>query len=605
MVQKLTDARRNLNDRLPNPELLFVILLLLIGLTRGIIYASVIPLGQAPDEPAHYMYVEELTKRMLPSTETDALYVPKSHISGRPPLYYVSLVPTYRFSSGLSLRVRFYLLRYFSVLYYVLLILLSYLLAKRIFPRNKAITLGAPAFVAFNPMLAHILSSVNAESLAAVVFTLFLIFTVDTINNGFNLRNVALVVFAVVLGLLTRATLLAAYPALILLVLAVLFRTPSQNNRHLMRRAFLGILIVVSTALAFYLALKSPIIRPAALQVAYIDAVPLLISKGFSTYQSGFVFAWHSFWGVFGAVFDIAALDYFSSLTWVTVLALVGVVFWLLKNLAPGKLEQHRRQLLAVLFLSPIPLMLFLPPVFRWIVLGGSQPPQGRYAFPAIAVFAILLSLGLSQLFPKKLKNLTISLIGAGFFIFDRYSLLNLIIPRYYGAAGLLDHVIPTMTWHENLRLSPRGLLALADKPFPLNTSDFYTIVFGLYWVLFALFLLFTLYLLTLDFVLKPAFKSPRGYFRSVREKLSLELDKPLIPFTSDEEQNEVLDKRALLMSFGFGSVALAMSGALFELLRFYFLGAPVRPFVFQLMDAFLVIGVVLVLVARKLSKKS
>ncbi len=158
-----------------------VVLLALYLIVAGL-YAVYTPDWQAPDEPAHYNYIRQLAAGRMPriepgdyaqiyqseviSSRFDPRYsvVPFEYEDYQPPLYYLLQVPVFRLTDG-SLQA----MRVVSALLGAGVVLLTYVVAGRIFPGQDWLALTAAAFVAFLPQHVAMLASVNNDSLAELL----------------------------------------------------------------------------------------------------------------------------------------------------------------------------------------------------------------------------------------------------------------------------------------------------------------------------------------------------------------------------------------------------------------------------------------------------
>jgi len=156
--------------------------IILVYLIIGCLYAFNTPDWQAPDEPAHYNYIRQLASGEFPVIETgdwDQEYQSLVISSGfdpqydvtsfeyedyQPPLYYLVATPVFALFDG-DLNA----LRLVSLLLGAAVILLTYLIAIRLFPSRSWIVFTATAFLAFLPQHVAMLSSVNNDSLAELL----------------------------------------------------------------------------------------------------------------------------------------------------------------------------------------------------------------------------------------------------------------------------------------------------------------------------------------------------------------------------------------------------------------------------------------------------
>lgn len=146
-------------------------------------FAIQTPRWQAPDEPAHYNYIEHIaTTGTLPvlrmgdynqryqSHLVDKGFPAESNVgrlryeSYQPPLYYLTAALVYRLSDGSLLA-----LRALNIGLGLCLILLTYQTLLVVFPQRPLLTLGATAFTAFLPMHVAITAAINNDVLAELL----------------------------------------------------------------------------------------------------------------------------------------------------------------------------------------------------------------------------------------------------------------------------------------------------------------------------------------------------------------------------------------------------------------------------------------------------
>ncbi len=221
----------------------FLSTILLVYFAVGGLYAVYTPSWQAPDEPAHYNYVQQLANGRLPvMTSGDYNEAYKNEVIGakfdpaytletaftyedwQPPLYYLLLTPVFWLTGG-SLLV----LRLTSLFLGAGVVLFAYLIAKQVFAAKAQgfsvwLALGTAVFVAFLPQHLAIMASVSNDALAelliaAMMFVLLQLGEQKEVGNGrFLLLGVLLG-----LGFLTKGTV---YPLAILIALFLFLRSP-------------------------------------------------------------------------------------------------------------------------------------------------------------------------------------------------------------------------------------------------------------------------------------------------------------------------------------------------------------------------------------------
>ncbi len=226
-------------------------LALIIGLylLLGTAYLLIVPLGEAPDEIDHILYVRHLVEtRSFPIMQPVAADNVTME-ANQPPLYYLveaaltgffpmtetadfPLNACYTFTPGEG-RANFYLhreaeqnfwsgaylafrtARLVSVLLGALTVWLAYKLGRQMAPQRPSVALLAAAFLAFNPQFVFMTASVNNDNLMALLGAAIVYGSVTAVIRPARSRFVWLGLL-MGLALLTKFALLALWPLLIL-----------------------------------------------------------------------------------------------------------------------------------------------------------------------------------------------------------------------------------------------------------------------------------------------------------------------------------------------------------------------------------------------------
>jgi 4-amino-4-deoxy-L-arabinose transferase-like glycosyltransferase len=160
-----------------------LVLIVLVYLLVGALYAVKTPDWQVPDEPAHYNYVRQLAEEkrfpVLDLGDYDQAYLGRltserfppelsietvEYEDHQPPLYYLLATPIFLTFDGALTP-----LRLFSVALGAGVVMLAYAVAATIFPGRPCIALGTAAFVAFVPQHVAMMAGVNNDSLAELL----------------------------------------------------------------------------------------------------------------------------------------------------------------------------------------------------------------------------------------------------------------------------------------------------------------------------------------------------------------------------------------------------------------------------------------------------
>ncbi len=403
----------------------FFLIILLTYLIAGSLFATLTPAWQAPDEPAHYNYVrylatqgqfpelvegcyeqaylQELTSRKFPLELSVENVCYEYH---QPPLYYLLGVPVFLLSNGSLLAVRL-----LSVLLGAGVVILAYLIGKAIFPHQSNLVYSAMAFVAFVPMHVAILSSVNNDALAEVVFAIVLLLLVRRLNTTAPIGRVSDVLLGAVLGiaLITKMTVYIAVPLVgIGLFLASLIEAQS-TSKYNWPKLISRFLIVYG--IAFLIALPwygrnallygnfdiFGLIRHDEIVVGQLRTADYIGQVGWGGYLYSFVnTTFNSFWGQFGwMAVPMDGRTY--QLLWILmIIGICGVATLLTSPKSPDSFSKFSVQQKYSLILMVCAVVLMLSGYIFYNITFLQF--QGRYLFPVMIPLGLLFSLGLDRL---------------------------------------------------------------------------------------------------------------------------------------------------------------------------------------------------------------
>jgi hypothetical protein len=435
-----------------NPIVYF---LLALALVRGVIYASVVPPWQAPDEPAHF----ERVRAALVAEEwqgssgdpewynelRDSLYrfgfgdflIYKSGFTPDQPLRdYIGLYheiyggvygnrSTYA-AMGLPLFVapvqdvtlQLYLVRLNTVLMGAAIVLLAYFTAQVIFPGQPFLYLGVPILILFIPQHTHMLSTVNNGNLAELLAAIFFCLVAWGLMRGFSWLSIIALLAAALAAMWTKATTYFLIVPIGLLGLLYLWQ-----YRHQWR--WLALAAIPLLGISYYFA-------PTRLKI--------LLGWGFEDLAEG-KYEWppylitsifRSFWAVPGwTALQLEALWY-NLILISCLLAGVGLVILLVRQRQTLVSDQFRPQL-QVLCLFAISIMTALGIQVGWqIITASSSYSQGRTLYPVIIPIATLLMLGWQQVIPPAWQKAGFLAMIVAFFLFDALVIFGYIIPFFY-----------------------------------------------------------------------------------------------------------------------------------------------------------------------------
>jgi hypothetical protein len=421
------------------------------------IYASVVPPWQGPDEPPHFerakaafdsddwtstaedgsAWYDDLAISLFTFNYFDYLdtsrkvYSPTTPINRYFPLYqevYQGLYDnrvSYMIIGWPSLLAphqeiiaQLYLIRLGTALMNVGIILLAYLTTKMIFPNNSFLALGVPILILFNPQHTHILSIVNNGNLTELLATAALFFMVRAVMKGFFWLDMLLVVIFSLAATWTKAT--AYFLPIILVVFALLYLW--RYRRYWYWILPIGIVLVGSF---FFWA-------PERLRYLVVDAGWMPQNRGFYLDPIVPQDLFRSFWAMPGwTIFQLHPLWY-QLLLLSCILAVIGLIILVIRNRHVLVTEQYRARV-QILTLFALAIVIAIGIILSWNGLTNVIIyRQGRSIYPVIVPISIFLMLGWHQLIPRDWRRICLLAITMALLLFDTMVIFHYTIPFFY-----------------------------------------------------------------------------------------------------------------------------------------------------------------------------
>ena len=433
--------------------------LILLGyLCAGALYAIYTPAWQAPDEPAHFNYIRQVAQdgccpqiepgdwqsdylAQLTSTrfapehldQLDAVQYEDHH----PPLYYLLASLFFKLSAGDLIALRF-----FSVVLGAAVVVLSYLISRRILPTQPQIALSVMALVAFMPQHLSMMASVNNDALAEVLVALALLWLVRYLQS----EHVPIWQLGLITGaaLLTKITI--SFLALLMpLAIWLKWRRAGLSTRTLLRQLATFALIAGILGGLWWLRNIAVYGFPDLLGLGAHDTVvadqprtaDYVTQHGFATYLAQMAStSFKSFWGQFGWM----ALPLDGVLGgWIyrgfALLSLAGVTGAILASRSQSHTEpqpNRPRIPLPVVIVMLATVLLVLAQFLYYNI--EFQQWQGRYLYPALIPIALTIVCGVEYWRARLLSRWDglrwlSPLALTSLFALDIYLLFRVIVP--------------------------------------------------------------------------------------------------------------------------------------------------------------------------------
>ncbi len=460
----------------------FLLLLLLLGLVRGLLYMFLVPPWQGPDEPRHFEYARMIAdnKRLvtmedlsLPLQEAiiqsmaahdfwrfgfayygyDANDPPRlleqvwpgdfAHQIHQPPLYYVGAALAALAMPGDGVVNDLYAMRLYSLILGLIAIIIAARFAADLFPDDTYLRLGIPAFVAFLPMHMFIASVLANDILAEVAVSLLLWRTIRLLKHGFSMARALDVLFWMVLALFTKLTALVSIPIALTGLLLSLIRSNRRLQRRLGRVTLIMAVLILALASMLILSANAsdPVLSAPArfLRIPH-DVVTYLTAGDYAQAITATPYGryvgtmFRSFWGLFGWLNVPLPQALYWLLAGLCLLAFAGLVRGWSRQRKRAEAGDWQRTALWLCALSPLyAIFIILAKEVLFLSYLGGGLPHGRYLFPVMIPIATLLLLGWRALLPERHRRHSLAFVLLFLFLLDSITIWGVIRPFYYG----------------------------------------------------------------------------------------------------------------------------------------------------------------------------
>ncbi|MFL7795066.1 MAG: glycosyltransferase family 39 protein [Anaerolineae bacterium] len=389
-----------------------IIVLVTIFVVLGLVYSTVVPLWEAPDEPAHFKYIVHIRERhSIPVQQVGAL-----DAAHHPPLYYViaALVsspvsfdltgafqpnPEFTWAKHESMAhnvglhrtaetfpyrgtvLAMHMIRLISVAASAATVAFTYAIVRRLLPGSPWLALLASAIVAFNPQFLFIGSSVSPESLGAMTSALALWQLIRAIEEPLRWQRWALTGVCCGVAMLSKSsTIVVSIVSGLLLFLSAI----RHRSWRLLWKGALALSLAFLLVSGWYFARNWILYNdPLAFQIFLEnwDTVRRYDTVEWPDVYKFFTTQFESYWAFFGWMTLGVPKWIYQALETMCQVSLVGWAIWLWRRGWRLLGKNGSLGLIAVVLAALLQEIL----LFRAIFTFDGSWYQGRYLFPAIA----------------------------------------------------------------------------------------------------------------------------------------------------------------------------------------------------------------------------
>lgn len=253
---------------------------------------------------------------------------------------------------------------------------------------NKGIAAGAAAIVAFNPQFLFMSGAINNDIIAGLFGSILLWLGVTIIRDGLSTRRSIFLTLAFGLALMAKFNLAFALP---LVELALLIGVWPKRDWRGFIKANVFLLIGLALFAGWWFVRNTQLYgEPTGVQRMNELWGGRDPRESFWLAVSEIPYAWSSLWGRFGyGQIPLPDAVYTSALV-VTVLGVIGLIAAFVRRTFDGA---QIKQLVLVIFSA----LLFSAALFGYM-MSSTAGPMGRFYFPGLSAFGLLLALGWWQI---------------------------------------------------------------------------------------------------------------------------------------------------------------------------------------------------------------
>jgi 4-amino-4-deoxy-L-arabinose transferase-like glycosyltransferase len=397
-------------------------------------YATLTPIWQNPDEPAHYNYVAYVAETAgLPELRAgdwdlallerlkNGQLVPGESVSSiryeawQPPLFYVLAAPIYRLTPTSDVNAVVLVLRAFNALIGAATLVVAFLVARDVLPWHLSV--AVPLTIAGVPMFTSISTAVSADPLANLLSAVVLLVLMRRVRLGLDStpggRWAIGTGVLVGLGLLTKLAL-AIFVPLVLGVVVARSSRPVRQCALVLAAAALVVLPWLVHQVTTY-GWSDPLAT--SRHAAVVLDQPRFPGLSLDYLGRFLTTSFHSFWAQFG---------------WMGVVApdRLYLAYGLLVLTAVSGLVLQRR-----LFREPAWLLVLATVGAALLAFIGYnlafEQFQGRYLFTALVPIALLLVVGWAAWLPRRATAWGVTLVGILLLGLNAYALLRVLVPGF------------------------------------------------------------------------------------------------------------------------------------------------------------------------------
>lgn len=331
----------------------------------------------------------------------------KNEATLNPPLYYSLAAIFYKLQYNSDLFSRVYILRFMSLVIFLLTILVAVSVGNLIFSKDKFLAISLPTLMAFMPMFVFASTGILPDVLTNLFFTYLILVSLLLIKKGLKIIYIFLIIATVLLIVFTRQQFF----------IAILITGPLVIIQSIKTKKYLGTITVLTIIGVLLLILANTIgfSNRVLSHFRFQDLNILSFSKfSFSdlinylqiTLKHYYAETLPWYWGIYRWLSFTMPLNYYRIIKVIMILALVGLIKKSVNIALKRNFSQDDKYFTFLMFASSIYMFAFITWDYIFKLTNGYNfGIQGRYFFPIAIAHLSLMLIGLKELFAGVVKN--------------------------------------------------------------------------------------------------------------------------------------------------------------------------------------------------------
>lgn len=420
----------------------------LLGVTflLYLIWSIIIPFDKAPDEFQRFDVVNFIYKyHTLPiAGDPRLVYGPYGvTYASTPYLPYIISAILSILIKGIGVGTQVYIIaRLLSVLSGVGTVYFSFLIGRKLF-KDSHLKYVFPAILAFIPEFTFVNSYVNQDAFMIFLSSITIYLWFEGIERNWEYKTVIKV------GLVSGLILLSYLNGylMILSTLIIVLITYNYKDKKFINKLFLCLIVMIFVSAWWFI--RNSILyngdflglthtRILAEKLAIPELKPSLrntLNKQGIGYTAiifktnWLISSFQSYWAVFGYMDVVLPSQYYFGILIINILSFMGLSYLIINNFKSRLISKKDNYIYFTLILISIMSII----LSLYYSIYNDYQPQGRYLYPGLISFVILLIKGIDVIVPKKYSKYIYSTIVFLSIGINLYSIFNLLFIRYYG----------------------------------------------------------------------------------------------------------------------------------------------------------------------------